>query len=165
MKDSLPLVVRWSGDGPMKSTDCRSIVAQLSADSRHSVPITKSQKIGEQREKNYNLAPSAKKKKKKKKKIDRQEKQLNSSTMSADCPSTVALFWPHRHWPLVGLGNVTGVLRWHLILPIILKGSTLGFYCVKNAKWTHPILHIKRVYFIYAFCMVTLYQPCITCTV
>ena len=45
----------------MKSTACRSIVAQWSPDSRHSVPITKSQEIGEQREKHYNLAPSAKK--------------------------------------------------------------------------------------------------------
>ena len=66
-------------------------------------------------------------------KIDRQEKQPNSGTTSADCPSTVALFWPHRHQPLVGLGNVTEVLRRHFILPIILMGATMGFYCIKNA--------------------------------
>ena len=31
------------------------------------------------------------------------EKQPNSGTKSADCLSIVALFWPHRHRPLVGL--------------------------------------------------------------
>ena len=95
---------------------------RIGRQSLNSVPITKSQEIGERRHKIITWHH-------RQKKVGRRKKTAKI-VHNVHCPLAVdryALFWPHWRPPLVGLGNVTGVYRRHFILPIYWRGQHLGF--------------------------------------
>ena len=106
----------------MKSTACRSIVAQWSPDSLYRSPNPKKSANNGRNIIIWHL---------RQKNIDRQEKQPNSGTTSADCPSTVALFWRHRHRPLVDLGNMTVFCEGTLFYQLYWRGQYWVFIVLK----------------------------------